>query len=233
MNSLQPLRHRLLSDIGVDHGFGLRDLPEPPGIRRPRQVHGAAVATAQQCALEPPPEADAVVSEQIGERIAVVTADCVPILLASESGSAVAVVHAGWRGIACGVIGACMSALQLRAARSERITAVIGPHIGPCCYEVDEPVVAALADRFSGALPDASRRTRPGHVLLDLGQLTRVALAAGGIEPGRIGSLLDVCTACHPERFHSHRRDGAKAGRQVHFIAAGAVSGVDTSILRA
>ena len=221
MSSLQPLRHRLLSDVGVDHGFGFRGLLEPAGIRRPRQVHGAAVATAQQCAVEPPPEADAVVSEQIGVRVAVATADCVPILLASESGSAVAVVHAGWRGIARGVIGAGVSALQLRVARTERITAVIGPHIGPCCYEVDEPVVEALANRFPDALPSASRTTRPGHVLLDLGQLTRVALAAGGIESGRVGSLPDVCTACDPERFHSYRRDGAKAGRQIHFIAAG------------
>lgn len=222
MSSPQSLRHDLLSNLGVDHGFGSRDFPEPVEIRRPLQVHGAVVATAEQCAQQPPPEADAVVSEQTGVRIAVVTADCVPILLASESGSAVAVVHAGWRGIACGVIDAGVSALALRAARSERITAVIGPHIGPCCYEVDEPVVAALTDRFPADVLDASRKTRPGHVMLDLGRLTRVALAASGIAPGQIGSLLDVCTACNPERFHSYRRDGASAGRQIHFIAAGA-----------
>jgi copper oxidase (laccase) domain-containing protein len=77
-----------------------------------------------------------------------------------------------------------------------------------------------LADRFSGGLQDASRKTRPGHALLDLGYLTRAALAAGGIAPDRIGSLRDVCTACNPERFHSYRRDGAAAGRQIHFIAA-------------
>jgi YfiH family protein len=222
VTSPHSLQHHLLSDVGVDHGFGLRNSPEPTEIRRPRQVHGAAVASAEQCALEPPPEADAVVSVQIGVRIAVATADCVPILLASESGSAVAAVHAGWRGIARGVIGAGVSALQLRAARSEPVIAVIGPHIGPCCYEVDEPVVAALTDRFPGAVPDASRKTRPGHVMLDLGRLTRVALAAGGVAPSRMGSLRDVCTACNPERFHSYRRDGATAGRQIHFIAAGA-----------
>ena len=122
------------------------------------------------------------------------------------------------------VIGAGASALRLRSARSERIVAVIGPHIGPCCYEVDEPVVRALAERFSLALPEASQETRPGHVKLDLGQLTRIALAAEGIDPGRIGSLPDVCTACDPERFHSYRRDGAAAGRQIHFIAAGVAS---------
>ena len=224
MNSPEPLRHRLLSDVGVDHGFGLRDFQEPPGVRRPRQVHGAAVATAQQCAQQPAPEADAVVSELTGVRIAVVTADCVPILLAGETGCAVAVVHAGWRGIARGVIGAGVSALQLQAAQSERIIAVIGPHIGPCCYEVDDPVVAALSERLPGALPDASSLTRPGHVMLDLGRLTRAALAAAGIFPGQIGSLPDVCTACNPERFHSYRRDGAAAGRQIHFIAAGTAS---------
>ena len=146
---------------------------------------------------------------------------CVPILLAGERGRAVAAVHAGWRGLAGGVIGAGLAALRDRIGESEKIVAAIGPHIGPCCYEVDEPVLAAMAERFSRALPEASRPTRPGHVRLDLARLARDALSAEGVDPARIGSQTVACTACDSERFHSYRRDGPKAGRLFHFIAAG------------
>jgi len=222
VNAPQPLRHALLSNIGVDHGFGQRGLAELAGLRCPRQVHGVAVATAQQCAgQDPPPEADAVVSEQIGVRVAVVTADCLPILLAGDRGRVVAAVHAGWRGLAGGVIGACLAALRERLGKSEGVAAVIGPHIGKCCYEVDEPVLGAFAERFSETLPRALRQTRPGHAQLDLGLLAREALRAEGVESDRIGFLAGACTACDAERFYSYRRDGPETGRLVHFIAAG------------
>jgi len=221
--ALQPLRHALLSSIGVDHGFGLRGLAELEGLRCPRQSHGVAVVTAGQCAGQgPPPEADAVVSEEIGVRIAVVTADCLPILLAGDRGRVVAAVHAGWRGLAGGVVGACLAALRKRLGKSETLAAVIGPHIQKCCYEVGEPVLAAFEERFSEMLPHAIRQSRPGHARLDLGLLAREALRAEGVESDRIGFLEGTCTACDAERFYSYRRDGPETGRLVHFIAAGA-----------
>ena len=220
MNGSGFLQDELLAKTGVDHGFGLRSFVEPADLRRPRQVHGSAVTTAQCCAVPSPPEADVVVSEEAGVRVAVATADCVPILLAGESGRAVAAVHAGWRGLAGGVIGAGLAALRDRIGGSEKIVAAIGPHIGPCCYEVDEPVLAAMAERFSNALSEASRPTNPGHVRLDLARLAREALSAEGVDPARIGSRTVACTACDSERFHSYRRDGPKAGRLFHFIAA-------------
>jgi len=221
--ALQPLRHALLSSIGVDHGFGLRGLAETAALRCPRQTHGVAVATAEQCAAQgPPPEADAVVSGEVGVRIAVVTADCLPILLAGDRGRVVAAVHAGWRGLAGGVISTCLAALRERLGKSERVAAVIGPHIGQCCYEVDEPVLSAFEERFSKMLPNAMRQTRPGHARLDLGLLAREALCAEGVESDRIGILKGACTACDAERFYSYRRDGPETGRLVHFIAAGA-----------
>jgi len=224
MSTVQPLRHPLLSSLGIDHGFGLRDCVEPADLRRPRQVHGISVVDAQQCsAREPGPEADAVVSELIGVRIAVVTADCLPILLAGDRGRVVAAVHAGWRGLACGVIEAGLRALQQRLrARggSDRIRAVIGPHVGMCCYEVDDPVLAALSRRFSETLPGALCPTRPGHARLDLGFLAREALRAGGVASEQIGLLEGTCTACDAGRFYSYRREGPETGRLVHFISA-------------
>jgi len=221
--ALQPLRHALLSSIGVDHGFGLRGLAELADLRCPRQAHGVAVVTAKQCAgQDPPPEADAVVSEEIGVRIAVVTADCLPILLAGDHGRVVAAIPAGWRGLAGGVISACLAALRERLGKSGTVAAVIGPHIGQCCYEVDEPVLGAFEERFSETLPRASRQTRPGHARLDLGLLAREALRAEGVESHRIGFLEGACTACDAKRYYSYRRDGPDTGRLVHFIAAGA-----------
>jgi YfiH family protein len=215
------LRHPLLADLGVDHGFGLRGFEPPEGLRRPRQVHGVAVASAQQCAgPHPAPEADAIVSVEAGVRVAVVTADCLPILIAADRGRAVAAVHAGWRGLAAGVIGACAAVMREQSEGLKDWAAVIGPHIGSCCYEVDEPVLAAFEERFSETLPSASRHTRTGHAQLDLGLLARRALREAGIEGDRIASLEGVCTSCDAQRFDSYRREGAKAGRLVHFIAA-------------
>ena len=212
------LRHSLLEARGVAHGFGVRDCAPPARLLRPRQVHGRAIATAADCRRTPPPAADGVVSTEPGVAIGVVTADCVPVLLASEGGEAVAAIHAGWRGLAAGVVAGGVDALR-RSAGSARIVAAIGPHIGACCYEVDAPVLDALTQTF-GAIDDALRPSRGGHALLDLGALVATALAHRGVARADIGRLPDACTRCHPLRFHSYRRDGPRAGRLVHFIAA-------------
>jgi hypothetical protein len=240
VNDPQPLRHALLSELGVEHGFGVRGFAEPPGLRRPRQVHGIGVVDAREiAACAQPPEADAVLSDEPGVRIGVVSADCVPILLAELGGGLVAAIHAGWRGLSSGVVGACVEALFVRAqdaalrvhaegapttgrARgAPRFAAVIGPHIGACCYEVDAPVLEAFEARFGRALPGALKPSRPGHAKLALGALAREALLEAGLAAERIALLEGACTACDRERFFSYRRDGSGTGRLVHFIAAG------------
>ncbi len=210
------LRHPLLEVAGLDHGFGVRGVAAPPGVRRPRQVHGAAVCAAARCAPDAPAEADAVLAVEPGVAVGVVTADCVPILAASDDGRAVLAIHAGWRGLARGVIETAIGALS-GAARG-RIVAAIGPHVGPCCYEVDEPVLAALAVRHAAALPAALRPSRAGHAWLDLGHLAQQALRAAGLASAAIGTLPGACTCCDRERFHSFRRDGPRAGRLHHFV---------------
>jgi YfiH family protein len=178
------------------------------------------VVTLEECARGAPREADAVVSSVAGVPIGVATADCVPILVADARARAVAAIHAGWRGLARGVVRAGVDALRQLAGSAEELVAVVGPHIGPCCYEVDAPVLEALAQRFSGILEEVLAPAREGHAMLDLGSLVRSDLAAAGIDPAATGALPGTCTCCDPVRFHSYRRDGPGCGRLHHFIAA-------------
>jgi YfiH family protein len=212
----------MLARRGVRHGFGVRDSREPPGLLRPKQVHGNAVVTASQCLTAPLPEADAVVSWEADVPVGVITADCVPVLLATDSGAAVAAVHAGWRGLAAGVIEAGIDALRHRlGAPNERILAAIGPHIGACCYEVDEPVLESLENRFPDELQVSLAPSKtPGRALLSLSTLVRAELARLGVGPSEVEETERSCTHCDALRFHSYRRDGARAGRLVHFICA-------------
>jgi YfiH family protein len=221
------LRDPLLESRGLRHGFGTRAAADPLEVARPRQVHGALAVDALLCLRELRPEADAVVSVRAGLPIGVVTADCVPILLASRNGAAVAAIHAGWRGLAAGVVEAGVAALvRAGGAPAAELAAAIGPHAGPCCYEVDAPVLEALAARFGRELDRALRPSpRPGRAMLDLGVVTAVALARAGLAAPAVGLSAAVCTVCDPVRFHSHRRDGPRAGRLFHVIEA---RGLDT-----
>ncbi len=208
------LRHPLLEGLGLVHGFGLRGAPEPVGLLRPRQVHGARVVRARDCADAEVP-ADAVLASEAGTCVGVVTADCVPLLIAADGGRVVAAVHAGWRGLAAGVVEAAVAAV---CAEAHEPVAVIGPHAGACCYEVDAPVLRSLRPRFGEELERAGQPTSPGHVLLDLGRLAHGALRAAGVAASSIGRIARACTICDATRFHSYRRDGPRAGRLVHFI---------------
>jgi hypothetical protein len=209
------LEHALLRGCGVRHGFGTRADAPPAGLLRPRQVHGCGVARAAQCAGGV--DADAVIACTAAGPVGVVTADCVPVLAASADGRAVAAIHAGWRGLAAGVVEAGIDALRRETAGTVR--AVIGPHIAACCYEVDAPVLDALR-HFDADLDAATIASRPGHRWLDLGALTRSALLRAGVSSAEIGAFERLCTSCDARRFHSYRRDGARTGRLVHWIAA-------------
>jgi len=162
-----------------------------------RQVHGAQVVV-----LDAPPEAgavpegDGVVTTRRGVAALVVTADCLPIAVAGEGG--LAMVHAGWRGLAAGVLEAGVRALRAEGVGAA-LHAVIGPGAGVCCYEVGDEVAA----RF----PGWARRGR--H--LDL-----KAVAAARLRDAGVAEVVDVgrCTLCEPEVFFSHRASGPVTGRQ-------------------
>ena len=229
MSAARPLVHPLLETLGVEHGFGVRNARPPPDVLLPEQVHGKVVAVPSPGGVLEPVQADAVVCSTPGQRIGIVTADCVPVLACAEDGSAAAAIHAGWRGLAAGVVAAGIERLKERGGGPLR--AAIGPHIGRCCYEVDEPVLAALRSRFgSSALGLASEPTRPGHARIALAALVELELEAAGVAPEARGALADSCTRCDSRRFHSFRRDGAAAGRLLHFIAVRSLDSPRTAL---
>jgi YfiH family protein len=164
-----------------------------------RQVHGTIVqrvrsqggAGGQAVAIDADGHATSL--RELG--MTVLVADCLPVALGSEG--AVAMLHAGWRGLAAGVLEEGIRALQEAGGR-DRIVAVIGPGAGVCCYEVGPEVHAAF-----GGVHRAGRH-------IDLRAIARKRLLAAGVTEVRD---LDLCTICD-ERFFSHRREGARAGRQ-------------------
>lgn len=204
----------VLEAVGVTHGFGVCGSYPPESTRFPRQVHGVGVVAGES--LLGPIDADAITSSTPGLAVGIVTADCVPILVAGVDGTCVAAIHAGWRGLAAGVIEVGLAAL---AQGANRLAAAVGPAARGCCYEVDEPVVAALRARYADLLEPVLRPGRPGRYQLDLPALAARALVRAGLPADRIGAVHGLCTICTPgPRFESFRRDGPAAGRLRHFI---------------
>ena len=165
-----------------------------------RQVHGADVVDAAQS--QPGAAADASFTRRPGVVCAVMAADCMPLLFASDGAEVVAIAHAGWRGLCTGVIEATVGAMGVSAAR---ILAWLGPAIGPDAYEIGEEVRDAFIERDARAAA-AFRPTRPGHWRLDLYAVARQRLASSGVTRVFGGGL---CTASDGARFFSFRRDRA------------------------
>jgi len=213
----QFLCDRVLIKFGLEHGFGQRGSQPPENTVFPVQVHGIDVFSATFRSDRDRPRADAVFTTTPSLSVGIVTADCVPILVAAEDGSAVAAIHAGWRGLAAGVIEAGMRAMSA-AAKGVGLVAAVGPAARGCCYEVDDPVRTALSRSYSEDLGEALAAGRPDHYQLDLPRLATRILTRNGVDRSRIGIQHRVCTICSPDRFESYRRDGISAGRLTHFI---------------
>jgi hypothetical protein len=208
----------LLRSAGFRHGFSVRPLDfrndaaasdeaiaiilrlrAPPF--RASQVHGARaiVVDGRDAASVAREEADALVATTPESAVAVAVADCVPILLADSKSGAVAAVHAGWRGLVAGVIEAALDAHAFDLA-------AIGPCIGACCFEIGEDVAAKLCPHVVGNRGD-------------LRAAARARLVAKYVQNANIDDV-PGCTKCDASLFHSHRRDGATAGRQLAVIAS-------------
>jgi YfiH family protein len=162
------------------------------------QQHGTTVLRAQAGQRGEP--ADALWTDEPGLPLLVLAADCLPIVLVRVDGApALAVVHAGWRGLLDGIIGNAVGELG-----PGLLAAAVGPAIGPCCYEVGEEVATPFTERFGQDVVAARH--------LDLRAAATLALAAAGVT--QIDHV-DRCTSCDPEQaFFSHRRDRGLTGRQ-------------------
>ena len=199
-------QHRLGATVGFD----------PPRLFRLRQVHGRRVVDVGE---DDDPgavlgqEADALTSAAAGTALAVVTADCVPVLLTDPARGASGAAHAGWRGIVAGVLPAVVRRLRERyGCRFETLLAAIGPCIGPCCYEVGEEVAVRFAD-VPGAVVPGARRPH-----LDLVAAARHALVDAGLPARSISSPTGLCTRCQGRLFFSFRRDGDVTGHHLSVV---------------
>lgn len=240
--------------IPVPHFFGTRNLPsflegrlqlgcvteagpDTPLVAALQQIHSTqAVLLRSPVSIGPLPqhEGDALVTNHPHTIILVRTADCVPVLLVDDQTNVVAAVHAGWRGAIAGIVSrtidVCLTEFD---AKRDRMRAAIGPSIGPCCYEVDEPVIDPVRSRYP-QWGDVLQETVPGKARLDLKGLIHHQMVEAGLLPDHIGQI-DLCTHCRADLFFSYRREGEVKGTMVSGImlpATGQESGERTKPYR-
>ena len=211
---------------GVHHFFGTRQGPETLALFEEavvvsvKQVHGTEVLV-----LDRPVKTqkffeegwDAMITDQLGVLLTIRTADCVPVLIHDPTRRVVAAVHAGWRGAVAEIVPRTLATMRRRfGSTPEALRVGIGPSAGPCCYEVDEPVLTRLRASFAGwrsVVRQAGKRT----AMLDLRHLMRCQVEECGVPADQV-QRVSVCTICNPDLFHSYRRDGTVRGTMVSGI---------------
>jgi YfiH family protein len=206
---LPILRSPLLEANRFAHAFPTREVVDADlfgalgtrAIVQVTQVHGAIAALGRGATRKD--SADALIGRSGEEAVGVRVADCVPVLVADAASGDVAAIHAGWRGVVAGVIGA---GVQLLGGRD--VVAAIGPCIGPCCFEVG----AEVADQVGFVV-----RRVGDKAFVDLRAAVRAQLRTLGLPDARIDDVAG-CTR-HELRFHSFRRDGKESGRMLAAIA--------------
>lgn len=157
------------------------------------------------------PECDGLITNESGVGLVVFTADCTPILLHDPVTGAVGAVHAGWRGTAAAIGAKAVRAMVREfGCRPEDIRAAIGPNIAQCCFETDADVPDAMVARY-GSDAQPFIRSAGSKYYVNLKEINALALRQVGVESIEVSQL---CTACEPHRFWSHRRVGAARGSQ-------------------
>lgn len=194
----------------VDHNRSLltQQLALPDEPRWLNQVHGTALLNLDQNGTSN--EADGSFSKSANKVCAVMTADCLPVLMCTSAGDQIAALHAGWRGLAAGILRKGVEAMVVEGSQ---LLVWLGPAIGPKSFEVGEEVYRAFVTQFSGA-EKAFEPAGPGHWHADLYLLARMQLRSVGVDQVFGGSF---CTYTDEQRFYSYRRDGA-TGRMASVI---------------
>jgi purine-nucleoside/S-methyl-5'-thioadenosine phosphorylase / adenosine deaminase len=201
----------LMRQIHSDHIWSVTRDGESRGLRYvPRARAGGATDVARE------PRGDALITQEPGVLLAVLSADCLPILVADSRRRAVAAIHAGWRGALAGIVEKAVHEMAAAfGSRPEDLVVAMGPSIRSCCYEVESEVVAAFQRRFPRAEEFFTRNERParaGRATLDLVAVARRQLVSAGVRRSKI-HVADFCTACRTDLFFSYRKEGQAAGR--------------------
>jgi purine-nucleoside/S-methyl-5'-thioadenosine phosphorylase / adenosine deaminase len=184
-----------------------------------RQVHGKTIHTiGPRADGDPRPEGDGLVTATTGVVLCIFSADCVPVLLADTERRVIGALHAGWRGTLAGIAGAGIRAMERQGARIGGIRALLGPSIGPCCYEVDEELARRFERRFVRSHTHVHPSDRAGKAYLDLRGLVADQLVVAGLDRAGVHSV-GPCTKCESERYFSRRAAGGSVtGLQLSFI---------------
>ena len=192
----------------------------PDDLMTLRQVHGNQVFVLTEVrdpSFVRGTPGDGMLTNRSRLPLAVITADCFPVVIAAPSLPAVGIVHAGRRGTVARVVPAAIALMcEEFDVTPEAVFAAIGPGIGGCCYEVDDASAEPFLSQFA---PDAAvyRPSRLGHRYLDLQRAIRLQLCAAGVPSAQVWSA-ELCTACHPQWFYSYRREGPRSGRMLNVV---------------
>ena len=188
----------------------------PWAFSNSRQIHSDIILTLRAGSLEPSEPADGLLTDVPGIFLAMLTADCVPVVLADVRRRAIGVFHAGWRGTVAGIVEKGVARMQAEYGSDPAdILAAVGPSIGPCCYEVGEEVRARFDESFAYASDLFDQAN------LNLWEANRQQLLAAGV-PGASITVLGQCTACTQRegvsRFFSHRAEKGVTGRMMALL---------------
>ena len=191
---------------------GSRETP----LRTIRQIHSGVSVVAEATAPEAIPEADGIMTNDPAILLGVMTADCIPVLVADPAHRAVAAFHAGWRGTVARIVehGVAQMAAKFGSDPAHMVAAV-GPGIGLCCYTVGGEVEALFEEQFAYAADLFLKGNETSR--LDLIEANRRQLLAAGLAEDAV-SVVGGCTSCQPWYFYSHRASGGHAGRMMASI---------------
>ena len=226
LNQEEYLTLPLLDRPGFFHFFGKKELSEDAvnlfskgRFVRLLQVHGDGIVQSPT-ATEGRPTGDALITDQPGTFLTIFTADCLPVIIIDPNRRAIGISHAGWKGTLLRIVAKTVSAMtQAYGSDPSSLLIGMGPRIGPCCFEVDQDVwgqIESNLDYKEGVLV----RKQGGKGWISLAQLNRIQLLSAGIKPENIADT-ELCTRCHPNLFHSYRRNKIKGQNMVNGVGMG------------
>lgn len=199
------------NERAVGEAFGF----SPSSLVTLNQVHGNKVIvikkTGEKALSKVDFNGDAIITNQRGFALGILTADCLPILIDDPSKGVIGAVHAGWKGTSLRIVQKTLLAMEKAfEVKPDDVKVALGPSIGPCCYEVDDKVLKPLRKSLTKEMIPVGKR------MLNLAQINRRLLLEVGVKEESI-ELVNICTSCRKDLFFSYRRDG-KTGRQLSFI---------------